>query len=82
MAQTVTPEQQKTANRVARAARCGRATTIILSADCKEPRVVSHTPYGYRKRTTGEYVPNRYLANFGWKNTYYQNAETVVELPA
>ena len=40
-----------------------------------------HQRSGYRKHTTGQYVPNAYRANFGWKNTYYQNAEWVVEVP-
>lgn len=35
---------------------------------------------GYRKRTTGQYVPNKYLANFGWKNTFYQAAICVINL--
>lgn len=36
---------------------------------------------GYRKCTTGEYVPNSYLANFGWKNTYYQSSVAEITLP-
>ena len=35
---------------------------------------ISCTGYGYRKLTTGEYVPNAYRDHFGWKNTYYQPA--------
>ena len=65
------------ANRVARAAGFGKATKIVFGT---ETRVISHTRRGYRKYTTGEYVPKAYLANFGWKNTYYQCAETVVQL--
>ena len=49
-----------------------KATHIIVGDDSK---VVSYTRFGYRKYTTGEYVPNKYLSNFGWKNTYYQHAE-------
>ena len=66
---------KRRANQIAR--RCGyqRATKIVLG---DEDRVVSHTRYGYRKKTTGQYVSNAYLRNFGWKNTYYQHAETVV----
>ncbi len=74
---TVTPEQQRHANAVARRHGYGTATEVRLGA---EDRVVSHTPYGYRKNTTGEYVPNAYRNNFGWKNTYYQDAKTVVEI--
>ena len=33
---------------------------------------------GYRKNTTDQYVPNAYLYNFGWKNTYYQHARLVI----
>lgn len=38
-------------------------------------------PRGYRKNTTGEYVPNSYLNNFGWKNTYYQHASLYITIP-
>lgn len=38
-------------------------------------------PYGYRKITTGEYVPNIYRYRFGWKNTYYQHACLTVTIP-
>lgn len=68
---------QTRANRIARNNGYGSATSVILG---KQDRIVNHTPYGYRKCTTGEYVPNAYRANFGWKNTYYQQAETVVEI--
>ena len=74
-----TPEQQKRANQIARQAGYGTATEIIFG---DAEKVVSHTSYGYRKETTGEYVPKAYLNNFGWKNTYYQHAETVVMLRA
>lgn len=68
---------QQVANSIARAAGYGRATEIVAHGFVG---VVSRTPYGYRKWTTGEYVPNSYRRNFGWKNTYYQNAETVVSV--
>lgn len=68
---------QQRANAIARKHGYGRATSIIYGEDDK---VVSHISYGYRKYTTGEYVPNTYRANFGWKNTYYQPAITVVML--
>lgn len=61
----------KTANQIARKAGFGRATSIIVDDDSK---IIGYTRYGYRKFTTGEYVPNAYLAKFGWKNTYYQAA--------
>lgn len=67
---------QQIANSVARQYGCGRATEIRIG---KRERV-SHTRYGYRKFTTGEFVPNAYLRKFGWKNTYYSAAETVVTL--
>ena len=73
----VTKGAQKRANSVARRAGYGSATSIIIGDGDK---VISHTPYGYRKRTTGEYVSNSYRNKFGWKNTYYQHAETVVML--
>lgn len=73
---------QKLANLVARRAGYGSATKIVCTTTGPDhPRVVAHTHYGYRKWTTGEYVPKKYLRNFGWKNTYYQRAETTVAIP-
>lgn len=77
-----TTVQIRTANAAARRAGYGKATEIKINPDISEPRVVRHTRFGFRKFTTGEYVPNAYRAKFGWKNTFYQNAETVVEIPA
>lgn len=68
------------ANSIARKCGYGSATTIIFG-NINEPKIVSHTPYGYRKCTTHEYVPLAYRNNFGWKNTYYQNAETTIMMP-
>ena len=68
---------QKQANIIARKAGYNNATKIIIG---DENKVTSHISYGYRKYTTGEYVSNKYRANFGWKNTYYQSAETIVML--
>ena len=65
------------ANRIARANGAGRATEIVRSGF---DGVVSHIKYGYRKYTTDQYVPNSYRAHFGWKNTYYQAAKTVVSI--
>lgn len=66
-------------NAIARHHGYGRATTILLG---KVDRLISHVKYGHRKNTTDEYVGIAYLKNFGWKNTYYQHAETVVEVNA
>lgn len=74
---TVTPKQQRRANIIARANGYGRATTVTIGVTNE---VTDHTPYGYRKKTTGQYVPNAYLNNFGWKNTYYQAALTEVTI--
>jgi len=71
---------QQYANSIARKHGHGFATSIIFE-DIEMAYIKSHTPYGWRKKTTGEYVPNAYRNNFGWKNTYYQYAETVVALP-
>lgn len=68
---------QKIANSIARKNGYGSATQIILG---KRDSVIAHTPCGYRKYTTGEYVAKRYLQKFGWKNTYYQPAITVIEI--
>ena len=74
--------KQLVANRVARQNGYHRATEIQLIPGLKSPKVLSHVSCGFRKNTTGEYVSNAYRANFRWKNTYYQHAETVVALPA
>ena len=66
---------KRKANSVARKNGYGKATVIIIG---NEDKVVDRVDYGYRKYTTGEYVPNAYRAKFGWKNTYYQSAETTV----
>ena len=74
---TITKEQQKQANSIARRSGHGRATHVILG---QKNCVLGHTPYGYVKDTTGEYVSAAYRSNFGWKNTHYVSAETVVEI--
>jgi len=75
------PDIQTFANAAARHFGCGRADHIIV-CEMENPKsrskLVNHVSYGYRKYTTGEYVPNKYLANFGWKNTYYQCAVTTI----
>lgn len=68
---------QRKANSIARKNGYGIATSIVFG---DENKVLKHTPYGYRKHTTGEYVSNAYRSKFGWKNTYYQRAETTVQL--
>ncbi len=65
----------RTANQIARQNHCGRATSIVVG---DESKVLSTTSFGYRKYTTGEYVPSSYRSHFGWKNTYYQHAECKV----
>lgn len=76
----ITKDMQKLANSIARKNGQGTATKIKIDRRLKKGtgKVISHTPYGYRKNTTDEYVPNAYRQKFGWKNTYYQNAETIV----
>jgi hypothetical protein len=64
---------------VARQHGCWRADHYRIGS---ENGLVEHISNGYRKWTTGEYVPNAYLANFGWKNTYYQCAITTVSISA
>lgn len=68
---------QRLANSIARKHGYGRADYIILG---EKNRVVNNVSSGYRKYSTGEYVPKSYLNNFGWKNTYYQKAQTTVEI--
>ncbi len=65
------------ANSIAREHGHGIATEIKIG---RQDRIIDYTIYGYRKKTTGEYVPKAYLRNFGWKNTYYQHAKCVVEV--
>ena len=70
-------ELQTMANQVARRHGYLRADRILWG---DRTTVVEHISFGYRKCTTGEYVPLAYLKNFGWKNTYYQKAHTTVML--
>ena len=77
----ITKEQQRRANSIARKNGYGRATEVIIDPT-SAPKVIRHTPRGFRKKTTGQYVPNAYRSKFGWKNTYYQHAETVVSIPS
>ena len=67
----------KKANSIARKHGFGTATDIVFG---DEDKIVEHIHFGYRKYTTGEYVSKAYRRNFGWKNTYYQSAKTVVQL--
>ena len=67
------------ANRIARKNRWRTATHVIYGDDTRIHGDMCLS-YGYRKFTTGEYVPNKYRANFGWKNTYYQCAICAVEI--
>ena len=79
MTPTLTAEIQKRANSVARKHGHGKATHVIFGY-CANDHISDSTPYGYRKNTTGEYVPNAYRNHFGWKNTYYQHAKCTVVL--
>ena len=74
-------ELQLAANRIARKYGTNAATQIIINRSFKSGngKVREYTRYGWRKYTTGEYVPNAYRNKFGWKNTYYQCAECIVE---
>jgi hypothetical protein len=76
----ITKEIQRMANAYARKHGCGTATGIEFDPGLPlgECKVVHRVRYGYRKNTTGEYVCNKYQNCFGWKNTYYQAAITVV----
>ena len=73
---------QKLGNIIARKNGCGKDTIIIVDKRFKKGngKVDEHIPFGFRKITTDEYVPNNYRKNFGWKNTYYQHAITTVRL--
>ena len=67
------------ANAFVRRESTGNSATKLIPGEKLE--IVHHLDFGYRKKTTGEYVPNKYLNNFGWKNTYYQHAVNEVEIP-
>jgi hypothetical protein len=73
---------QKLGNIIARNNGYGRASMIIIDKRFRKGtgKVEYHIPYGWRKNTTDEYVSNSYRRNFGWKNTYYQHAITVIRL--
>jgi hypothetical protein len=78
---TVAESLQRRANAIARKEGRGRATDIVVfNDDTQVEEVISCVDYGYRKHTTDEYVSKAYLRNFGWKNTYYQHAETTVRV--
>lgn len=70
-------EIKRYANAVARKNGYGKANQICIG---NEDKIVDRIAYGYRKYTTGQYVSNSYRNNFGWKNTYYQPAITVVQI--
>lgn len=70
---------QNIANAISRAAGFGVCTELQFT-HCENPKIY-HTKYGYRKYSSGEYVPMAHLRNFGWKNTYYQSAEVTVFVP-
>lgn len=72
---------QQWANSIARGYGRGKATefTVVLGGD--RVKVKENRRPGYRKNTTGEYVPHAYLSNFGWKNTFYQHAVFEIEIP-
>ena len=71
---------QRLANSVARKHGHSIATKITFDPTRKKHGVGDCIQCGYRKNTTGEYVPSAYRANFGWKNTYYQHAQCEVIL--
>ena len=71
---------QQIANSYARKYGHGRATKIRFDY-IDSPALGEIIRRGYRKNTTGEYVPRAYLSHFGWKNTYYQNKICEVVLP-
>jgi hypothetical protein len=63
------------ANKISRRNGYSKATAIVRGTANK---VISRVNPGYRKYTSGEYVSAAYRKHFGWKNTYYQKAVTVV----
>ena len=72
---------QQFANAAARHFGYHRADHIVvceMENPASRSKMIDHTSYGFRKFTTDEYVPNSYRNNFGWKNTYYQNAITTI----
>jgi len=71
---------QTLSNAIARKNGFGFASQISFKSILK-PIIGETTNYGYRKNSTGEYVPKAYINNFGWKNCYYQNSECEVILP-
>ncbi len=70
----------KLANSCARRHGAGKATEITF-ADVPEPTFVNHTRCGYRKKTTGEYVPRAYVMKSQGGGVYYQHAETTIAMP-
>lgn len=56
------------------------ATNVKITSDETANNEDFYIPCGYRKNTTGQYVPNSYRSKFGWKNTYYQSASLELTL--
>ena len=68
--------RQQIANTVARRSGYHRATAF---EQAEVTAIAYSVPCGYRKRSTGAYVPNAYVRK-GWSSVYYQVAICVVTL--
>ena len=68
------------ANAFARDNSWNTATTLTVS-EYGNFQLGETKNFGHRKKSNGQYVPNSYLSNFGWKNTYYQHAVCEVKIP-
>ena len=59
----------------------GSIATDLKVGSSETPILGKDLDCGFRKKTTGEYVPNAYMNNFGWKNCYYQPSVREVFIP-
>lgn len=77
----ITPKIQRYANCIARDNGYGRATAIKFEKQLKCPLISTRIEPGWRKKTTGDYVPFKYRLKSRGHGIFYQHAETTVVLP-
>ena len=69
---------EKHANAISKGHGYGPATTIILS---DEDKLVAGTHCGWRKKSSGERVPQAYV-NKGWSSCYFSHSTVVIAVNA
>jgi hypothetical protein len=69
---------EKVINRIKYEVKRSRMSWQSINLKTGDEEKIDITSFGYRKKTTGEYVPKAYLSHFGWKNTYYESAQLII----